>query len=489
MKNDHPLLQSVVLFLPLTLQTQERVDTAMMRRISQEEMKNSGVASIAHQLTGVCGPRLNNSPGYKKAVNWTLAELAIWGLKGVSESWGEFGKGWRTEKVYLALEAPYMEPMIAYPRAWTAGTDGPVRADMLLLDKLDSASIEAMGRRIAGKIIIIRTARRIFRSTETPGKFRYAKKDLESLKEDYMITMDGMSHYERSVNQENDAIAYLKQKGAVAIRNKYFNARDGTVFVAGSRGFLKNCPEPLAQVMIRTEDYLKFQRLLDEEGRVELQMDIHNQWYTDDLEGYNVIGEIPGTVPVRKSQVSMIGAHLDSRHSGTGATDNGAGCIVMMEAVRLLKALGVQPRHAIRIALWAGEEQGLLGSVGYVRKHYGDPLDMQLKPEQKEVSVYFNLDNGTGKIMGICLQGNEVAKPIFESWLQPFAELGLTDLVLSNTGQSDHLSFDALGIPAFGFIQDPLDKDIRTHHTNMDLYDQLAMDDLKQAALVLAGIV
>jgi carboxypeptidase Q len=477
------------ILVPVFLQAQDTVDTLMMQRIRRLEADSSEVAYLAHRLTDVIGPRLTNSPGHRQAVNWTVSELKTWGLTAAPEAWGEFGKGWRTEKVYVAMEAPYIEPMIAYPRAWTAGTGGPVTADVLVLDKLDSASIEAMGQRITGKIILIRTGRTSLRLTETPEKFRYENQDLDSLKDDYMITPDGMTQYIRSVNQENDAIAYLKQKGVVAILTKYYNARDGTVFVAGSRGFVKNSPEPLPQVVITTEDYLKFQRLLDEGERVVLQMDIRNQWYEDDLTGYNVIGEIPGTDPQLQAQVVMLGAHLDSWHSGTGATDNGAGCIVMMEAVRLLKILGVQPRRTIRIALWGGEEQGLKGSFGYVKKHFGDPLDMQLKPEQKDVSVYFNLDNGTGKIRGIYVQDDKAAKPIFESWFQPFADLGATYVTLSNTGQSDHLSFDAVGIPAFGFIQDPLDYATRTHHTNMDVYDHLALDDLKQAAVIVAGFV
>ncbi|HEY4147971.1 MAG TPA: M20/M25/M40 family metallo-hydrolase [Chitinophagaceae bacterium] len=284
-------------------------------------------------------------------------------------------------------------------------------------------------------------------------------------------------------------MAYLQQKGALAILTKYNVARDGTIFVNGSEGFEKDSRPPLTQVVITTEDYLKIQRLLDAHQPVEMEIDIRNHWYTDNLEGYNVIGEIPGSDPALKDQVVMIGAHLDSWHSGTGATDNGAGCIVMMEAIRLLKILGVQPKRTIRIALWSGEEQGLKGSFGYVKKHFGDPADMRLKLEQKNISVYFNLDNGTGKIRGIYLQHNEAAKPIFENWFAPFTDLEATGITNSSTGSTDHLSFDAVGIPAFEFIQDPLDYETRTHHSNMDVYDHLEIDDLKQASLIVAGLV
>jgi len=185
----------------------------------------------------------------------------------------------------------------------------------------------------------------------------------------------------------------------------------------------------------------------------------------------------------------MLGGHLDSWHSGTGATDNGAGCIVMMEAMRILKTLGVQPRRTIRIALWGGEEQGLYGSFGYVKKHYGDPINMKLTAEQKNVSAYFNLDNGSGKIRGIYLQNNEKVRDIFAAWLAPFADLGAAHITGSNTGSTDHLSFDAVGIPGFEFIQDPLEYETRTHHTNMDTYDHLSIDDLRQASIIVAAFV
>ncbi len=218
-------------------------------------------------------------------------------------------------------------------------------------------------------------------------------------------------------------------------------------------------------------------------------MNVQNKFYSDDLTGYNVVGEIAGVDPALKNQVVMLGGHLDSWHSGTGATDNAAGCIVMMEAVSILKSLGVQPRRTIRIALWGGEEQALYGSFGYVKKHFGDPRDMQLKPEQKEISAYYNLDNGSGKIRGIFLQNNDSVHDIFKSWLAPFADLGATGVTRSNTGSTDHISFDAVGIPAFQFIQDPLEYETRTHHSNMDTYDHLSIEDLKQAAIIVAAFV
>jgi Zn-dependent M28 family amino/carboxypeptidase len=230
-------------------------------------------------------------------------------------------------------------------------------------------------------------------------------------------------------------------------------------------------------------------RLLQDKADVELEINIQNKWYNDDLQGYNVIAEIAGTDPRLKAQVVMLGGHLDSWHSGTGATDDAAGCIVMMEAVRIIKALGIQPRRTIRIALWGGEEEGLLGSFGYVKKHFGDPKDMKLLSEQKNISVYFNVDDGSGKIRGVYAQNNNAVIPIFKNWLKPFADMDATGVTKSNTGSTDHLSFDAVGIPAFEFIQDPLEYETRTHHSNMDTYDHLQIDDLKQAAQVVAGFI
>ena len=230
-------------------------------------------------------------------------------------------------------------------------------------------------------------------------------------------------------------------------------------------------------------------RLIEAGEKVEVDADVKTQFFTDDIKGYNVVGEIPGTDPSLKEELVMLGGHLDSWHGATGATDNAAGCAVMMEAVRILKSLGVQPRRTIRIALWSGEEQGLFGSRNYVKNHFADPATMQLKPEHAKVSAYFNLDNGSGKIRGVYLQGNKYVAEIFHSWLSPFNDMGAKTITLSNTGGTDHLAFDAVGIPGFQFIQDELEYDTRTHHTNMDTYDHLVADDLKQAATIVAAFV
>jgi Zn-dependent M28 family amino/carboxypeptidase len=281
---------------------------------------------------------------------------------------------------------------------------------------------------------------------------------------------------------------YLGQKGALALLRKSWG-RDGTFGVWGSMGYAPGYEAPLPELCVAAEDYLRLQRLVQDSSGVTIDLSVQNKWYDKDLNGYNVIAEIPGTDPKLKDQVVMLGGHLDSWHASTGATDNAAGCIVMLEAVRILKSLGIKPRRTIRIALWSGEEQGLYGSFGYVKNHFGNPVDMKLKPEAQKVSAYYNVDNGSGKIRGIFAQVNEAVAPIFKQWLQPFADLGATTVTAHNTGSTDHLSFDAVGIPGFQFVQDPLDYEQRTHHTNMDNYDHLSIDDLKQAAAIVAAFV
>jgi Zn-dependent M28 family amino/carboxypeptidase len=241
--------------------------------------------------------------------------------------------------------------------------------------------------------------------------------------------------------------------------------------------------------MLSSDDYLRLQRLANAGIPVELEAEVKTRFFSGDTKGYNVLAEIPGTDPSLKEEVVMLGGHLDSWQGATGATDNAAGCAVMMEAARILKTLNLQPKRTIRVALWSGEEQGLFCSRNYVKNHLGDPVTMNLQPAQAKISAYYNLDNGTGRIRGIYLQGNEAARPIFTSWLKPFSDLGASTVTISNTGGTDHLSFDAVGIPGFQFIQDPIEYDTRTHHTNMDTYDHLVPEDLKQAAIIVAAIV
>jgi carboxypeptidase Q len=481
---------TIILFVFAFAFSQEKVDLQVMEKIREEERTHSQIAMIAHNITDVCGARLTNSPGYKRAVNWVTQTFKEWGLQNAgSEAWGEFGKGWSTEASYVAMKAPYYQPLIAYPFAWTKGTEKNISAQVVLLDKLDSATIDKMGNALKGKIVLTKAREKNLRSAFSAYANRYPDSILNTMPDMYMLSRTMLETYLPIIRSRYKTKLYLQSKGAVALLSENSAGRDGTIFVDGSPAFAKNYEATLPELAVSTEDYLKIERLIEDNKDVQLEMNVNNKFYAQDLTGYNVIGEIPGSDPKLKTQVVMLGAHLDSWHSGTGATDNAAGCIVMMEAMRILKQLNVQPRRTIRIALWGGEEQGLLGSFGYVKKHFGDPRDMNLKPEQKNVSVYYNLDNGSGKIRGIFLQNNEKAAEIFKAWLEPFADMGATGITKSNTGSTDHLSFDAVGIPGFQFIQDPLEYETRTHHSNMDVFDHLSIDDLKQAAVIVATFV
>ncbi|MBU2046951.1 MAG: M20/M25/M40 family metallo-hydrolase, partial [Bacteroidetes bacterium] len=282
--------------------------------------------------------------------------------------------------------------------------------------------------------------------------------------------------------------AFLKEEG-VALVLTYARGIHGTFFTSNGASYAEDAPSVLPELEMGSEDFLRLQRLLKAGIKVAFEADIKTKFFDKDLTGYNVIGEIPGSDPKLKDEVVMIGGHLDSWHAATGATDNAAGCAVMMEAMRILKASGLKPSRTVRVALWSSEEQGLFGSRNYVLQHFGDPKTMELKPEQKKLVAYYNLDNGTGKIRGVYLQGNEAAGLIFADWLKPFNAMGASTITPRNTGGTDHLSFDAVGIPGFQFIQDGMEYFSRTHHSNEDTFDRLSEDDLKQAATIVASFV
>ena len=467
-----------------TVSAQEKVDTAMMNKIRDEGLKRSQVSFIAHYLTDVAGARLTNSPGYKRAANWIVATANKWGLVNAKlEPWGEFGKGWELEKSYMAMKVPYYQPLIAYPYAWSGGTKGLITAPVALLYKLDSATIIKQAADLKGKIVLLGDSASRMRSAFTAYASRYTDSQLVNMKDLYYVTRAMIEFYLPMIEKEKKTKAFLSKQGIVALVSKNTTGRDGTIFVDGTNAFKIGVEPGAPELALSTEDFQRLQRLVAGGTPVKLELEVKAKFITDDLKGYNVVAEIPGTDPSLKSELVMLGGHLDSWHSGTGATDNAAGCIAALEAVRILKKLGVQPRRTIRVALWDGEEQGLFGSYNYVHNHFGDPATMQLK------SAYFNLDNGSGKIRGIFAQNNDSVATIFRQWLEPFKDLGATTVTMRNTGSTDHQSFEAVGIPGFQFIQDPLEYETRTHHSNMDNYDHLQLDDLKQAAVILAAFV
>lgn len=498
------LLLSLLLVAVLqpAINAQEKNDLAAIDKIKKEGLDNSKVMDIAFHLTDGSGPRLTASPGFIRAANWAKEQLSSWGLTNAHlEPWGEFGKGWEQTKCYVAIRSPYYVPLIAMPMAWTGSTPGnaPLTGEVVVIRANDTTELANYAGKLKGKIIMQWTDAHLEPSFE-PDADRFDDKELAAMasgpsagnrgERNQRFNADSM----RAVRMARFALVrkmreFIAAEEPALILQMNERGNDGTIFVSSAGSYAKDAPVAPATVMLSSDDYLRIQRLAEAGEKVVVEADVKTKFYDDDLNGYNVIAEIPGTDPKLKSELVMLGGHLDSWHAATGATDNAAGCAVMMEAVRILQSSGFKPRRTIRIALWSGEEQGLYGSRNYVRTHFADPADMKLLPEHQKISGYFNLDNGTGRIRGVYLQGNDKVQPIFSKWLEPFKDMGAGTLTLNNTGGTDHLSFDAVGIPGFQFIQDRIEYNTRTHHTNMDSYDHLVPDDLKQAAVIVATFV
>ena len=497
MRLNYPLM-ALVCLAPLGLVAQkEKVDAGMMERIKKEGLQHSKVMDIAYQLTDVSGPRLTGSPGFMRAANYAKRSLSQWGLaKAALEPWGEFGKSWELQKCYVALTSPWYRPIQAWPKTWTAGTNGIKKSSIFLIKAKDSADLVAQQASLAGKLrgkIVMLERSDSFVFPKTPDLNRYTEMDLDSMEKisatparrDTSGGRRGSFRAERALQNTFKALATTE--GALAIFSTSPRNHEGTIFAQGGGLYGAKDPVNITDIAIGWEDYLTLQRLAKDKIPVRMEMEVQTKFYTNDLQGYNVIAEIPGTD--LKDEVVIMGAHLDSWQAGTGATDNAAGCAVMLEAVRILKTLGIHPRRTIRIILWSGEEEGLLGSKAYVKKNYADPAVMELLPAHQKVSAYYNLDNGSGKIRGIYLQENEAARQLFHQWLEPFANMGAHTVTYVSTGSTDHVSFDAVGIPGFQFIQDSLHYLTRTHHSNADTYEHLSAEDLKQASVIVAAFV
>ncbi len=480
----------------------EKPDMIAVNQIIAEGMSNSKVMQHAFYLTDVSGPRLTNSPGYQRASEWAVKELKKWGITNARlESWGEFGKSWQLDKSYIAMTAPYYRPLIAFPKTWTKGTNGLQSAELMVVDVADSGKLDELKTQMKGKIVILGRDD-VYKHTFRADATRYSDEELNK-----------MAGYEMPASQRSDDTAAQRRQrqdfsrrmsaftmagkvkaaaekaGAVAVLTMSMG-HDGTIFAQGpsTRGAQhKDSADAFTEMVVSMEDYLSFCRLAKAGIPVQLEMDIKTTISKQVVDGFNVIAEIPGTDPKLKDEVVMLGAHLDSWQSSTGATDNAAGSAAMMEVMRIIKQLGLKPKRTIRLALWSGEEQGLYGSNGYVKNTFGQAGT--LKPAHEKFQCYFNIDNGTGKIRGIYAQGNTAAAPIFREWMTPFKNLGASIVTLENTGGTDHLSFDRIGLPGFQFVQDPIEYDTRTHHTNMDSYDHLIGDDLKQISTIVASFV
>lgn len=500
----------VILLLVPALWSQEKIDLEAISRIRYEGFHNSKVMDYATGLMDSIGERLTGSPNMKRANEWTRDQLTAAGLSNAHlESWGPFGRGWANQYVNARMTTPDIVPLIIYAKAWTPGTNGVVTGKCIRANIEKKEDFDKYKGKLAGMIVITGPDAEVKPITELPYK-RLSDDDLAKTSE-YEIPGERppfrMAEFARRRQFQKDLNQfYADEKVLAVIDHSRGTSGGGTVFVQSGGSYKPGETTTVPQLTMASEHWTRIARLLQQKKDVTLELNVINTFYDDDLMQYDTIAEIPGTD--KKDEVVMLGAHLDSWHAGTGATDNGAGTIVMMEAVRILKAIGVMPRRTIRIGLWSGEEEGLLGSQGYVEQHFGsrprmddpnmkdmptllrrDAGPVTVKPEQAKVSAYFNVDNGTGKIRGVYLQENSAVAPIFESWMRPFKDLGMTTLTMRNTGGTDHLSFDAVGIPGFQFIQDPIEYETRTHHSNMDVYDRLQPEDLKQISVIVASFV
>ena len=487
------LVASVLFVLPAP--AQEPVDLDVVTRIRAEGFKQSQVMDTVWHLTDLYGPRLTNSPQQRKAAEWARDRLAEYGLANATlEPWGEFGQGWSFEKCQVAMTEPIYMPLIALPKAWTPGTAGEVTGQPILIEVETVLDLEQYAGKLAGKIVLNGKVSEVESPFEALAT-RYDADDLAELARAPELEQQGGGgdssrsdwRARRAVREKLNEM--LRSEGALVVIEPDGGRRnDYGVITLGSGGPRDPQEEQaLPQVVVSTEQFNRIARLLRREQPVSMSVDVRCTFHTGDLVGRNVVAEIPGSELAH--EVVMLGAHFDSWHPATGATDNGAQCAVMMEAMRILKALEVRPLRTIRIGLWTGEEQGLLGSRGYVTNHFGDRETMQLLPGHADFAAYFNLDNGSGKIRGVYAQENVAAAAVFEAWLRPFHDLGATSVVTRDTGGTDHTSFDRVGLPGFQFIQDGLDYFSRTHHTNVDTLDHTVREDLVQASVVMASFL
>ena len=495
----------------LPIHAEERVDLNVIHKIREEALQNSKVMDHVFQLTDVNGPRLTNSPGFFGAADWVVKQLKEWGIEGREEKWGPFGRGWTYTHFSANLIEPQYAPLIGFPLAWSPGTDGVVTGEAMVANIAAEPDFDRYKGKLKGKIVFLGAGRELTMITQAPGR-RYTDDDLvrlsgaadgggrggapgtAALAEDGRGGRGGRGGQGgpggQNVQQQfqNRLNQFLKDEGAaVIVRLGGGQSSGGTVFgqAAGSRDVKDAVPPPT--VALTPEHYNRVLRLLDNKIPVKLEFEIQAKFLDDRTDSVNVIGEIPGGR--KRDEIVMIGAHLDSWHGGTGATDNAAGCAVMIEVLRILKTLDLPLDRTVRMALWSGEEQGLLGSRAYVTEHFADRADMKLKPEHAKLAGYFNVDNGSGKIRGVYLQGNDAMRPIFEAWLKPFQDLGAGTISIRNTGGTDHQSFDAVGLPGFQFVQDELEYNSRTHHSNMDVYDRIQRADMAQMAAIVASFV
>ena len=496
----------------------ERIDYEALSRIKQQGLSaaSSKVMEIASWLTDVHGPRLTGSDNTRKAGEWAVAQMKEWGLQNVAlEPWADkntgFPYGWSNDKFYMAAVAPQAFPIPGTPTAWTPGTNGLVRGEVTLVTETAQEDLQKYAGKLKGKWILVQAP------PDVPAFWapQATRQTAEGLAQMELAAAPGPEFGVASPNGGRgqfggrggfaqggfDRNAWFRSEGAAGLLST--TPRGHGVYVIGGGDRTTDGSNALPRITIPAEQYGRLARMVAKNVPVTIEADIRNT-YTPNPPMFNVVGEIRGTD--KADEVVMLGAHFDSWHASTGATDNAAGSAAMMEAMRILKQSGVTLRRTVRIGLWTGEEQGLIGSRDYVRAHFGgcnDPAPAPgqrgaggrggcqsgytLKPEQAKFAGYFNIDNGTGAIRGVYLQQNDAVAPIFREWMEPFRAIGMTSLTIRNTGGTDHQSFDAIGLPGFQFIQDEVEYDTLTHHTNLDSYERLQPTDMMRNATIAAA--
>jgi carboxypeptidase Q len=493
------------------------VDLEIVEKIKEEGLERSQIMNFASWLTDVYGPRLSNSPQLMNAHNYVKETLTEMGLENSHlHQWGPFGKGWELKRFAMHANSPYSYfPITAYPKAWSPGHDGPVSGAVVFLSVDSIEDLEQYRGTLGNKFVMID-----YPQDSEPGWNPIASRvsderllNLANASERITPQQSGggpsaaameraeLRYQVMKFIQEEMPLALLDYGyrgwyGQIAVTASSLPVKPGTPW--GERPAVYNADpsDIVPQISLVREHYGRIFRLLEKNIPVEIELDMQVQYQEDDLFGYNNIAEIPGFDPELKDEVVMLGAHIDSWHASTGATDNASGSVVMMEVMRILKAIGVEPRRTIRIGLWGGEEQGLHGSREYVSEHFASSPgswnqsgDIVKKDAYDKFSAYYNIDNGTGQVRGIYLQQNESLRLLFRTWLQPFADWNATTVSYNNTGSTDHISFDRVGLPGFQFIQDPIEYGTMTHHSNMDYYERLIEQDLQRTAIIVATFV
>jgi hypothetical protein len=491
----------------LSVFADDNPDLEIINKIRAEGFNNSHVMETLGHLTDVIGPRLTGTPAMLEANNWTKDQLTEWGLENAHLDGFEFGPGWTMNSIQVHMTEPRKSQLYAYPISWHPGTDGTLEGDVVYAPMRSKADFEKYKGTLKGKIVLVSRVR----AQREPSNKIFTRRDAESLKKtsEYRVPATNpskeLSGWVNFFNFGYELEHFLREEGAAAMVKR--SPRGAALIEASGYQHWDGETAQVPGISMAAEHYERMVRLINQDKPVKLAMNVDVTFHTDDMKSYSTLAEIKGKG--RNPEVVMLGAHLDSWFVGDGAVDNGAGVAVTMEAMRILKAIGIKPKRTIRIGLWGGEEQGYFGSQQYVmdhlvtrplnddprmkymgpyEKHYGQFPMTKLRGYEK-FSTYFNLDNGSGKIRGIYAEGNTAAADIFEKWLKPFHDVGAKTVTLNNTGGTDHEPFDDVGLPGFQFIQDPLDYGSRLHHSQIDMLDHAYAKDLKQAAVIMASFV